>query len=81
MKPGDLVCLSDHVTELFPGVTLWETEYLWGRDVTYWESPGAGILLGFGSPYAHQVELQTGLVLTSTGHVGWTETKNIERVT
>ena len=80
MKPGDLVRLSDYVTELFPGVTLWETEYLWGRDVTYWESPGVGILLRLGSPYAHEGGFQACLILTSTGHEGWTETKNIEGV-
>jgi hypothetical protein len=80
MKLGDLVCLSDYVTELFPGVTLWETEHLWGRDVTYWGTPGVGILLRLGSPYAHEGGFQACLILTSTGHVGWTETKNIEGV-
>ena len=73
MKPGDLVCLSDYVTVLFPGVTLWKTEHLRGSEVIYWDTPGVGILLGLG-------DYDTGLILTSTGHIGWTQTKNIKKV-
>ena len=73
MKPGDLVCASSYATQKFQFVTLWKTEHLRGSEVIYWDTPGVGILLGLG-------DYGAGLILTSAGHIGWTLTKNFERV-